>query len=215
MIDTRKPARLLCASLAVGSLLSLPLHASEQGEDHTASKVTAPTPAEAKDRETQTATDLEQQASDAWLEGKLETVYLFNRHLNNFTIDPEVAHGAVVLTGTVDSTVSKELAGELAQGMEGITDVTNRLTVADDTPGNENGRDFSERVEDATLTAEVKTMLLANSETSGLQINVDTTGSEVTLSGRIDSSAEKDLAGEIASQVDGVKGVNNELQVNS
>ncbi len=215
MIDTRKPARLLCASLAVGSLLSLPLHASEQGEDHTANKVTAPTPAEAKDRETQTATDLEQQASDAWLEGKLETVYLFNRHLNNFTIDPEVAHGAVVLTGTVDSTVSKELAGELAQGVEGVTDVTNRLTVADDTRGNENGRDFSERVEDATLTAEVKTLLLANSETSGLQINVDTTGSEVTLSGRIDSSAEKDLAGEIASQVDGVKGVNNELQVNS
>lgn len=215
MMDTRKPARLLCASLAVGSLLSLPLHASEQGEGHTANKVTAPTPAEAKDRETSMATDLEQQASDAWLEGKLETVYLFNRHLNNFTIDPEVAHGAVVLTGTVDSTVSKELAGELAQGVEGITDVTNRLTVADDTRGNENGRDFSERVEDATLTAEVKTLLLANSETSGLQINVDTTASEVTLSGRIDSSAEKDLAGEIASQVDGVKGVNNELQVNS
>mgnify|MGYP005990149213 FL=1 len=215
MIDTRKPARLLCASLAVGTLLSLPLHASEQGQGHTASKVTAPTPAEAKDRETQMATDLEQQASDAWLEGKLETVYLFNRHLNNFTIDPEVAHGAVVLTGTVDSAVSKELAGELAQGVEGVTDVTNRLTVANDTRGNENGRDFSERVEDATLTAEVKTLLLANSETSGLQINVDTTGREVTLSGRIDSAAEKDLAGEIASQVDGVKGVNNELQVNS
>lgn len=214
-METRKPAKLLCASLAVGSLLSLPLYASEQGESHTANKVTAPTPAEANDRETQKATDLEQQASDAWLEGKLETVYLFNRHLNNFTIDPEVAHGAVVLTGTVDSDVSKELAGELAQGVEGVTDVTNRLTVADNTRGSDNGRDFSERVEDATLTAEVKTMLLANSETSGLQINVDTTGSEVTLSGRIDSSAEKDLAGEIASQVDGVKGVNNELQVNS
>ncbi|MCR9185649.1 MAG: BON domain-containing protein [Halieaceae bacterium] len=215
MIDTRKPARMLCASLAVGSLLSLPLHASDHDESHTANTVTAPTPAVAEDSETSTATDFEQQASDAWLEGKLETVYLFNRHLNNFTIDPDVAHGAVVLTGAVDSTVSKELAGELAQGVEGITDVTNRLTVADDTRGNENGRDFSERVEDATLTAEVKTLLLANSETSGLQINVDTTGSEVTLSGRIDSSAEKDLAGEIASQVDGVTGVNNELQVNS
>ncbi|WP_051230547.1 BON domain-containing protein [Haliea salexigens] len=211
-MDTRKTTRLLCASVAMGSLLSMPLHASQHGDDH-ASK--AATPTDKQDTAVMSGADIEQQAKDAWLEGKLETVYLFNRHLNNFTIDPEVAHGAVVLTGTVDSTVSKELAGELAQGVEGITDVTNRLTVADDTRGNDNGRDFSERVEDATLTAEVKTLLLANSETSGLQINVDTTGSEVTLSGRIDSSAEKDLAGEIASQVDGVKGVNNELQVNS
>ena len=76
-------------------------------------------------------------------------------------------------------------------------------------------RDFSDKVEDATLTAEVKTKLLANSETDGLAIDVDTEARIVTLTGNVKSAEEKALAGEITNNVDGVSKVNNKLIVNS
>jgi osmotically-inducible protein OsmY len=142
---------------------------------------------------------------------------LFNRQLNNFTIDPEVIGSTVVLTGTVDSEVDKELAEQIAMGIDGIAEVTNRLIVApsgeDRSTTSSSGRTFSDKVEDATLTAEVKTKLLANDETDGLSIHVDTVAREVTLTGDVESAAEKDLAAEITRQVDGVIGVSNKLQV--
>lgn len=166
-----------------------------------------------------TAAQLERQTSDAWREGKLDTIYLFNRHLNNFTIDPEVRGNTVLLTGKVESEVDKELAEQLALGMDGINEVTNRLVVVPSSEARNaaatGGQKFSDQVEDATLTAEVKTKLLANGETDGLAINVDTEARMVILTGHVKSAEEKALAGEIARNVDGVDKVNNELEIKS
>ena len=194
------------AALLTGSVLTTAAYA---GETTDAAKVDSHS----------TAAQLERQTSDAWREGKLDTLYLFNRHLNNFTIDPEVRGNTVILTGKVESEVDKELAEQLALGMDGITEVTNRLVVVPSEEAREtvsNGdRKFSAQVEDATLTAEVKTKLLTNGETDGLAINVDTTGRMVTLTGIVKSSAEKALAGQIAKNVDGVTKVNNKLEIKS
>ena len=98
------------ASLIAGASLSAPTFA----EHHEMNK-------------TATAADHDEtdKASDAWREGKLDTLYLFNRHLNNFTIDPEVRGTKVTLTGKVESEVDKELAEQLALDIDGITDVDN------------------------------------------------------------------------------------------
>lgn len=203
--------KFVCTSLAIGSMLSMPVFAAEAGRHHASSTVS-------QKAEGHTLS-VEQKSHDAWLEGKLDTVYLFNRHLNNFTIDPEVRGGTVVLTGKVESNVDKELAEQLALGVEGIESVTNRLEIVAAKQArnseSEAKQTFSSKVEDATLTAEIKTKLLANSETSGLSINVDTVASNVTLTGHVDSSAEKDLVEAIAEQVDGVKAVNSKLKVKS
>lgn len=200
------------ASLILGSAISLPTFA-DQHKAATVEKHATTTAEPGK------VSSIEKHANDAWREGKLDTIYLFNRHLNNFTIDPEVKGNSVVLTGKVESKVDKELAGQLAKGIDGITEVTNRLKVVSSEEAratvHEGDRKFSDKVEDATLTAEVKTKLLANGETSGLKINVDTVSRNVTLTGMVESSAEKDLAGEIAEQVDGVTNVDNKLEVNS
>ena len=190
-------------SLLVGASISAPTFA----EHHEAS-------------ETQAAVqDTTDKASDAWREGKLDTLYLFNRHLNNFTIDPEIRGNNVTLTGKVESEVDKELAEQLALGIDGINNVDNRLVVvkSDEARANvdKNDRMFSDKVEDATLTAEVKMKLLGNGETGGMAINVDTHARVVTLSGKVDSSAEKDLAGQIAKNVDGVTEVSNKLVVDA
>jgi osmotically-inducible protein OsmY len=201
-MKNRNILALACTSFILGGAFSTPVLA----EHHEMSKDNGSVSRDTTDK-----------ASDAWREGKLDTLYLFNRHLNNFSIDPEVRGNTVTLIGKVDSNVDKDLAEELAKGIDGITNVDNQLTVvpSDEARENydENDRTFSEMVEDSTLTAEVKTKLLANSQTSGMQINVDTAGREVTLSGKVDSDAEKDLAGQIAENVDGVSRVNNKLTV--
>jgi osmotically-inducible protein OsmY len=193
-----------CSTLVLGTALSLPVYANQS-------------PTVAGENVDTHQDNLEQDASDALLEGKLDTIYLFNRHLNNFTINPEVSGSTVVLTGKVESQVDKELAEQIAKGVDGVAEVTNRLLVVptDEARTNESdsGRTFYDKVEDATLTAEVKTKLLANGETSGLSIDVDTVAREVTLTGTVESAAEKDLAEEITKQVDGVQDVSNEIQV--
>jgi osmotically-inducible protein OsmY len=71
----------------------------------------------------------------------------------------------------------------------------------------------SQKLDDATLTAKVKSKLLADKGTSGLKINVDTKGGVVTLTGVVKTAAEKDLAGQLASATEGVASVNNSLTV--
>ncbi len=155
---------------------------------------------------------------DAWLDGKLEAAYLLNQHLNSFTIDTKVKNGTAYLSGTVESDIDRDLAVEVAKGIKGINSVENNLTVdPDDARANENeeGRKFAQRVDDATTTAAVKSKLMANSNVKGLAIDVDTHYDVVTLSGKVRSSEEKDLAEQLAKNTGDVKDVNNELIVSN
>jgi osmotically-inducible protein OsmY len=153
---------------------------------------------------------------DAWIQGKIETVYALNRHLNGFAIDTDVAQGAVHLTGRVESDIDRDLAGELAKGIEGVVSVDNDLVVAANSraapaPGAE--RPLSVWIDDATTTALVKSKLLANENTDGLQIDVDTRGDVVTLSGEVASAEEKQLAEQLARNAGDVRNVRNQLVV--
>ena len=154
-------------------------------------------------------------AKDAWIDGKIEASYALNSYLNPFAIDTHVENGSVLLTGTVESQIDKDLAGEIAQGVEGVTEVRNALTVKPDSQkaANTEGRDFNEYVSDATLTAKVKFALIDNASTDGLSIDVDTENAKVTLNGDVESAQVKELAGRIARNVDGVASVDNRLKV--
>ena len=66
---------------------------------------------------------------DAWIDGKLEAVYALNSYLSAFAIDTAVTQGVVQLTGKVSSDIDRDLAGELAKGIEGVVDVHNDLAV--------------------------------------------------------------------------------------
>ena len=74
-------------------------------------------------------------------------------------------------------------------------------------------RTLGQTVEDATITAAVKTALLADTRTEGFDINVDTHAGKVTLSGGADTAADKLAATELATAVDGVVSVDNQLIV--
>lgn len=126
-------------------------------------------------------------ARNAWLDSKLESAYLFNRHLNNFAIDTSVVDGTANLSGSVESEIDRELAEQVALNIEGITAVENELTIDREARkarvSEEGERSFAQRLEDITTTAAV------------------------------DSEEEKALAGSIAENTDDVPNVRNALTV--
>jgi hyperosmotically inducible periplasmic protein len=130
-------------------------------------------------------------SKDAWIDGKLEAVYALNRHLSAFAIDTEVDQGIVVhLTGRVQHDIDRDLAGELAKNVDGVVEVNDDLTIATDarvTRAEGEDRSFGAWIDDATTTASVKSKLMGNPNTQGMQIDVDTRGDVVTLSGEVAS----------------------------
>jgi len=74
-------------------------------------------------------------------------------------------------------------------------------------------RSTGEVVDDTSIAAQVKSELLANSETDGLNIDVEVDRNRVQLNGFVNSQAQINKAGEIARSVSGVDSVVNNLRV--
>jgi hyperosmotically inducible protein len=66
-------------------------------------------------------------------------------------------------------------------------------------------------VDNAALTAKVKAALLADELVKGTQINVDSSGGVVKLTGTVDSPAQVARAVEVAKGIQGVQSVDNNL----
>jgi hyperosmotically inducible protein len=75
------------------------------------------------------------------------------------------------------------------------------------------GKTAGQNVDDATLTSSVKTKLAADKLSSLTRVDVDTNNGTVSLNGVVESSDQKARAQELASQVNGVNKVINNLQV--
>lgn len=163
----------------------------------------------------------EKGAKDAWIDGKAEATLLFNGNLDSFDINTDVSNGNVVLTGKVDNSVEKKLAEELVSNIDGVKSVDNKLTVVAKA---EMDSDMSEDMEetydegtseltDAKIATVIKTRLLMDTDISGFDIDVDVENGNVTLTGDVDSDAERDLAIEIAKNASDVKDVEDNLRV--
>ncbi len=68
-------------------------------------------------------------------------------------------------------------------------------------------------VDDAWITAKVKTMLLKDDITKGFSVNVETRKGTVQLSGWVDDETQIVHAEQVARSIDGVKSVHNDLQI--
>jgi len=149
--------------------------------------------------------------SDIRLHTMLETRLARNEHLSAMSIDTDVNNGKAYLKGEVETGAQRQLAGELATSIDGITEVQNDLVVRSAEPGI--GERISQQASDAAVTAQVKSRLLVSDNTSGLAINVSTENDVVTLEGEVGSDTERELAGLIAGNTAGVAEVNNKLKV--
>ena len=69
------------------------------------------------------------QVSDEWLEARIETAILFNSHLSIRALAVEVDDGVCILSGNVTTQEQRELAGNIAERLQGIHTVENTIQV--------------------------------------------------------------------------------------
>ena len=144
------------------------------------------------------------------------TAFALNRHLNPFAIDVDVENGTATISGTVENSVERDLAEQIALGVEGVNKVNNQLKLDPKFEAKASSEpNMAQRFEDATLAATVKSKLLWNSNTEGLDINVDAENGKVTLNGSAQTPQAKELAGRLAANTDGVREVSNLLSVSA
>jgi hyperosmotically inducible protein len=75
------------------------------------------------------------------------------------------------------------------------------------------GKTAGQNVDDATITASVKSTLVADKVANLTRVDVDTNRGVVSLNGIVESNDQKTRAEQLARRVDGVKNVVNNLQV--
>ena len=75
------------------------------------------------------------------------------------------------------------------------------------------GQTAGQYVDDRTSTASVKSKLVADRASNLTRVDVDTTNQVVSLNGVVETPDQKRRAEDIAMQVNGVRSVNNNLQV--
>ena len=149
--------------------------------------------------------------SDTWVHMKVKTALLFHRSVSGFETEVNVKDGIVTLRGEAASLAQKDLNTEYAKDVEGVKDVKNEMTVAKTSVKPD--KTVGEKVDDASITAQVKMTLLYHRSTSALNTKVNTKNGVVTLGGKAKNAAEKDLATKYVKDVKGVKSVNNKMTI--
>ncbi len=149
--------------------------------------------------------------SDSWLSTKVKTTLLFHRNVSATGTDVFVKDGIVSLRGEASSLAQKELTTEYAKDVEGIKDVKNEMTVAT-TPA-KTSETLGERIDDASITAQIKASLMSHHSTSALKTKVETKDGVVTLSGIAKNDAEKSLVTKLVSDIYGVSSVVNKMTI--
>jgi len=149
--------------------------------------------------------------SDAWLSEKVKATLLFHRSVSASKIEVYVNEGIVTLRGEAASESQKELAAEYAKEVEGVREVKNEMTVSK-TPELTMER-VGGKIDDASITAQVKITLLFHRSTSALRTKVETNDGVVTMYGKASKAAEKDLVNKLVNDINGVKSVNNQMTI--
>ena len=149
--------------------------------------------------------------SDAWITTKVKTALLFHRHVSATGTTVYTKDGVVTLQGEASSLAQKELTTEYARDIDNVKEVKNEMTIAT-TPATPK-ETMGDKIDDASITAQVKSSLLSHHSTSAMHTGVSTTDGVVTLSGVAKNDAEKSLVTKLTTDINGVTSVVNNMTV--
>ena len=149
--------------------------------------------------------------SDGWVAMKVKSTLLFHRNVRGIKTDVNVKNGIVTLSGEATSMAQKELTTEYAKDIEGVKEVKNEMTVANTAA--QPTETIGEKIDDASITAQVKLALLTHRSTSALKTKVSTTDGVVTVSGVAKNAAEKSLVTKLVTDIHGVTSVVNNMTI--
>jgi hyperosmotically inducible protein len=148
---------------------------------------------------------------DATLRAKVQAALLFHRQLSAIKTKVLVEGGVVTLQGEADTQAQKDLATEYVKGLDGVVRVVNDMTVTHEP--HRRRKEIRKKIDDASITAQVKMALLFNKSTSAIHTKVHTENAIVSLTGTAKSKAEKDLVTRIVRNIEGIRRVLNRMTV--
>jgi len=163
------------------------------------------------------------EVADTELAKHVETVLERDKALTKSDIDVKsVNEGVVVLSGQANTLSAHYRAVEDARAVPGVRQVASEIKSPDELGDAEiwdggaqstASDDVKAAASDAWITTKVKVRLMAQPGLSPLGVNVDTRGGVVTLFGSVPTQDMKARATAQARKIEGVKGVENELQI--
>lgn len=148
--------------------------------------------------------------SDAWVITRVKTMLLFHRRMKGLDAEINVKDGIVTLQGKAANVAQKNLTTEYVKDVKGVKGVNNEMTVAET---KKKTQSVGEKIDDASITAQVEMTLLYHLSTRDINTTVTTKNGLVTLTGTAENAKEKDVVAKIANDVKGVKGVNNQMTI--
>lgn len=159
------------------------------------------------------AQEVTQEAKDASITARIESLLVVNRQLSAFEIDTSTKDGVVTLTGGVDDDIQRGIAADLATTVPGVRKVVNRIVVVPDAESAKDRRSFRQALKDKGISTAVRGRLVGKGEFKGLKIGVETINGTTTLSGVVRSDAERAKIVRIAEETAGVQQVYDQLSV--
>ena len=139
---------------------------------------------------------------DNKIETAAENSYNFKTVLHS-QVKVSVDDGVVTLTGTVDDSSNKDLAEDTVRNLPGVVKVDDQIQVDEKYAAHSDG----------WIAFKIKSTLLVRANVSASDTQVDVHNGVVTLTGRAQNQAQKELTTEYAKSVDDVKKVDNEMTV--
>lgn len=124
---------------------------------------------------------------------------------NSDQIKVEVEGNAVQLSGFVESEEDQEAALKAARAVSGVGTVRNDLAIRDSRPT------VGQALDDTIIAAQVRKQIAANVARDAREINVSVSDGVVQLSGYVADAEVKNRAADVASAVQGVQDVRNDI----
>lgn len=151
----------------------------------------APSAAAGQDRE----------LSDSEISLAVESELIASEAVNSHNVNVSTLDGIAKLSGTVDHLLAKRKVVDIAEATKGVRSIVNTIVVK---PPQRN---------DAQLQRDISDALLTDPAADSYEVDVSARDGVVTLTGTVDSYAEKQLAEEVAAGIRGVIDVKNNLDV--
>jgi hyperosmotically inducible protein len=149
--------------------------------------------------------------SDGWITMKVKSALLYHRHVSGTGTTVYTKDGVVTLQGEASSMAQKELTTEYAKDIDNVKEVKNEMTIAAN-PAVPDAT-IGDKIDDASITAQVKSALLSHHSTSAIHTKVSTTDGVVTLTGIAKNEAEKTLVTKLVNDINGVTSVVNNMTI--
>jgi len=163
----------------------------------------------AQSRDTRTS------VNDSWITTKIAASYFMDNDIKARNIEVHTVNGIVTLTGTVHSARERQQAVSIARTVDGVKDVVDTLTLQPDGAVGTTGasRGVTGQIGDAWITTKVQAKFFLDPLVKARRVDVSTRDGVVTLSGTVNSEAERQQARSLAVATDGVVRVDDQLEL--